>query len=311
MELFHFKTCSHCKLNKPHNNFLDGSYEEYPQKKWRGSFCSECVIITENIKFQKQESKRLKVSKTLNAGQKENKICKCCNQIKVRHYLGKNKYKSGLYVSDDGRQWSGRVCPDCSNQLARDKHKKNKKPPVIYSKSCSYCLIDFNTKYKNTTCCSNSCKVQKSRSKKLKPKGICLGCSKEIRPNGKYCSDSCKPKLDPVVYTKCCKTCGIEFNTLIKQKRWCKPNHSPKTKQNRIIRKQGQPISKFYASEIIDLYENKGDNQVDHIIPLNHPDVCGLHVPWNLQYLDSDTNNRKSNKWDGTMNNTNWSNIGL
>lgn len=69
---------------------------------------------------------------------------------------------------------------------------------------------------------------------------------------------------------------------------------------------QRDDIKAIY-DEAVRLTANTGiPHHVDHIVPPRHPDVCGLHVPWNLQILTADDNQRKSNSFDGTMDNEGW-----
>lgn len=53
------------------------------------------------------------------------------------------------------------------------------------------------------------------------------------------------------------------------------------------------------AESIREFYENRPEgHHVDHIVPLRHELVCGLHVIDNLQYLTAEENLKKSNRFE-------------
>jgi hypothetical protein len=93
---------------------------------------------------------------------------------------------------------------------------------------------------------------------------------------------------------------------------WCKQNPekaAASAANYRANKRQATPVwlTEDHREEILRVYEHSkecrmltGDEyHVDHIVPLAGENVCGLHVPWNLQVLPSDINIAKSNKYHG------------
>ena len=95
-----------------------------------------------------------------------------------------------------------------------------------------------------------------------------------------------------------------EHRSVYRQAR--KPQYAAHAMKRYVTIKLSQPfwLSESQLKEIemfywlaADLKTTCGETyHVDHIVPLQGKNVCGLHVPWNLQILPADVNIRKSNK---------------
>jgi hypothetical protein len=151
----------------------------------------------------------------------------------------------------------------------------------------------------------------------------CKVCSKDFipaktRPKQEYCSKTCYNKVANKrhsAYKKTWASKNKEAVVLSKQK-WLENNPEKRKESSNSFRKRNKPYYTAYASlrsrkvmqaqpvwankeDILSVYEEAAyfGLEVDHIIPITHKLVCGLHVWDNLQLLSRSDNAKKSNRF--------------
>ncbi len=180
--------------------------------------------------------------------------------------------------------------------------------PKSYDYSLKYFEKDKNVTHRRCRCCKKMKKIEN-----LERSNLCDVCCANFM--GKKRCRTCNLRRPMVYFHKHpstadgyksdCKICIQDYKVENRERdreylsKYAKKNRYKFAKYNsdRRVLQSNATIYPELSEEMFEIYKKcpKG-HEVDHIIPLNHPLVCGLHVPWNLQYLTISENRKKSNK---------------
>lgn len=315
------RICKLCKVEKQFNYIGitpsgNNIHRDETGGQWIGYVCYSCF----KIKYKKPllEITCKFCDKKFNQTHASQKHCSDkCREDSYRHKYNKSENRKQVELRYRIKKCVPKPCKNCGELFK-----------TAVAKRINYCSKKCSDIKQKENCSRNAKEFYKKtyQSKELQFKKFqCITCGieyeKKTKRPSKYCSKSCQPKksyrksVGP--RQKIC-ICGKEFTyTHGRQKtctEWCDPKVRRKRGINKRLRekelKQATPkwVDKKELKKIwIDRPEGF---DVDHIIPINHKDVCGLNVPWNLSYLEEYTNrNVKNGKFDFTNENESWKNF--
>lgn len=182
----------------------------------------------------------------------------------------------------DGLQPSCRICKREANRLSYYRHKEaaQKRAKKIYDKNREVILSQKKQYFllKKNEIGQKKKKYYEQNKEKI------LSQRHEYYEQNKESLKEYKKEYRKNNVGKC--------NALSAKKYARKTQSTPKW----LTKEQLDQINEFYIKAKILELETGIKYQVDHIIPIRGKTVCGLHVPWNLQILTAEENNRKRNK---------------
>lgn len=159
---------------------------------------------------------------------------------------------------------------------------KKHKELNVRGRYCKKCAKDYQTTYRK----ANKDKIKASRAASYKAN---IKEAKAIMA-AYYKKNADKLKVRYAIYRKTNKG---KINALAAKRHAAKLRAIPYW----LTKEHYKEIQQFYieAKKLSRLSKNGLD--VDHIVPLQGKNVCGLHVPWNLQILTKSINCSKNNKF--------------
>lgn len=189
-------------------------------------------------------------------------------------------------------------CSKCKIEKPFSQFNKNKSKKDGFSTECKSCIKSYNEKYYDTNKdillnnMQNYRELNKdktsvrNREYYLENKDKILIQVQEYYQENK---DSCLLRMK-----KYSKNNPAKINAYKSKYRAAKLQATPTW----LTDEDFQQIEKFYQQAHYLQLINEEEHHVDHIVPLQGKNVCGLHVPWNLQVITAKENLSKSNKYE-------------
>jgi uncharacterized Zn ribbon protein len=158
---------------------------------------------------------------------------------KFNSFNSKNQAHEYFGISDNkqGSEYLKQIANEVGFELSV--YKERRKKPIKYCKECgkeinskwgkdfccSSCAAKYNNKHRDKSVyekVANKLKKNSNKTQLAHKEKYCIVCEKKLKgAQIKCCSEQCRNKSPKTTYKRICEFCGIEFETPIKNGKFC------------------------------------------------------------------------------------------